>query len=268
MAALAPTVLPGLQRSLEVAFLAGLATSRRLSGSQASPLSSSRMPVLPQRFKLSPREAAKVYAASCPSRYTSLHLSQQGTACPDNLLMLMLHGSRGMHACMHAHLEFGSGFFESAPCMHAQGAAVDERPKAPPNDPERQGNIWHRYEQMQSAARKLEGEKRALAADKTRSQQEKWRLEDALLEVSEGLSSSGGGGAHAAVSPDTAQLLAEIRGKPRLPRSPQRPERAPAQSAAGPTVCVHDITVNRHADLQCFCMGTKWQLHAQTGQRW
>ena len=60
MAALAPTVLPGLQRSLEVAFLAGFATSRSLPGSQAAPSSSSRMPSLPQRFKLISRESAKV----------------------------------------------------------------------------------------------------------------------------------------------------------------------------------------------------------------
>ena len=28
-------------------------------------------------------------------------------------------------------------------------------PKAPPNDPQRQGNIWHRYEQLESSTKQL-----------------------------------------------------------------------------------------------------------------
>lgn len=61
LAALAPTVLPGLQRSLEVAFLAGFATSCKLPQQRRTTASTgSGLPALPARQRLSPRMPVKV----------------------------------------------------------------------------------------------------------------------------------------------------------------------------------------------------------------
>lgn len=41
-------------------------------------------------------------------------------------------------------------------------------PKAPPNDPERHGNIWQRYEELENATQRLDMSNRQLAAEKSR----------------------------------------------------------------------------------------------------
>ena len=51
----------------------------------------------------------------------------------------------------------------------AQGMA-DKRPRAPPNDPERKGNIWHRYEDLESRTRQLTSANQALFAENARHQ--------------------------------------------------------------------------------------------------
>ena len=51
-------------------------------------------------------------------------------------------------------------------------ATQDEeaRPKAPPNDPQRQGNIWHRYEQLESMTKSLAGVNQQMVLEKTKHQ--------------------------------------------------------------------------------------------------
>ena len=39
-------------------------------------------------------------------------------------------------------------------CIQVNGSAGPV-PRAPPNDPERQGNIWQRYEQLESTSQEL-----------------------------------------------------------------------------------------------------------------
>ena len=54
LASLAPSVLPGLQRSLEVAFLAGLVTSKKLLVAQTPVARLHGLPKLPQRQRQGP----------------------------------------------------------------------------------------------------------------------------------------------------------------------------------------------------------------------
>ncbi|KAK9823043.1 hypothetical protein WJX81_002881 [Elliptochloris bilobata] len=96
------------------------------------------------------------------------------------------------------------------------------RPKAPPNDPERQGNIWHRYEQLEHATKSLASLNAQLVSDKNRHQRERRRLEEALLDLSranEKLAAQSNGSANgrgarsvalAAVTADSAALLADL----------------------------------------------------------
>ncbi len=43
-------------------------------------------------------------------------------------------------------------------------------PKAPPNDPQRQGNIWHRYEQLESMTKSLAGVNQQMVMEKAKHQ--------------------------------------------------------------------------------------------------
>lgn len=43
-------------------------------------------------------------------------------------------------------------------------------PKAPPNDPQRQGNIWHRYEQLENMTKSLAGVKQQMVMEKAKHQ--------------------------------------------------------------------------------------------------
>lgn len=44
-------------------------------------------------------------------------------------------------------------------------------PKSLPNDPQKQGNIWHRYEQLENATRSLSGVNQQLVDERA---QHKW----------------------------------------------------------------------------------------------
>ncbi len=52
----------------------------------------------------------------------------------------------------------------------AEPPAHSERPKAPPGDPDRQGNIWHRYEQLEHATKSLASLNQQLLNNKNRHQ--------------------------------------------------------------------------------------------------
>ncbi|KAK9818730.1 hypothetical protein WJX74_005054, partial [Apatococcus lobatus] len=73
--------------------------------------------------------------------------------------------------------------------MTSQGLMSDHHrsrasiPKAPPNDPERRGNIWQRYEELENATQRLDMSNRQLAAEKSRSAAEKGRLEQQLADL-------------------------------------------------------------------------------------
>lgn len=43
-------------------------------------------------------------------------------------------------------------------------------PKAPPNDPQRQGNIWHRYEQLENMTKSLAGVNQQMVMEKAKHQ--------------------------------------------------------------------------------------------------
>ena len=61
--------------------------------------------------------------------------------------------------------------------MHSQGLEDErEQPRAPPNDPERKGNIWHRYEDLQSRTRQLTGANQALFAENARHQRVRYLM--------------------------------------------------------------------------------------------
>ncbi len=46
----------------------------------------------------------------------------------------------------------------------------EARPKAPPNDPQRQGNIWHRYEQLEGMTKSLATVNQQMVLEKTKHQ--------------------------------------------------------------------------------------------------
>lgn len=46
----------------------------------------------------------------------------------------------------------------------------EARPKAPPNDPQRQGNIWHRYEQLEGMTKSLANVNQQMVLEKTKHQ--------------------------------------------------------------------------------------------------
>ena len=46
----------------------------------------------------------------------------------------------------------------------------EDRPKAPPNDPQRQGNIWQRYEQLERSAKSLADVNQQMALEKAKHQ--------------------------------------------------------------------------------------------------
>ena len=72
MASLAPTVLPGLQRSLEMAFLAGLVTSKKLLAPHHTPLPKRHgLPMLPKRERKSPDQNTQQVGLhrACPAHF-------------------------------------------------------------------------------------------------------------------------------------------------------------------------------------------------------
>lgn len=54
------------------------------------------------------------------------------------------------------------------PCIPAKDE--EGRPKAPPNDPQRQGNIWQRYEQLERSAKSLAGANQQMALERAKHQ--------------------------------------------------------------------------------------------------
>ena len=54
------------------------------------------------------------------------------------------------------------------PCIPVKDE--EDRPKAPPNDPQRQGNIWQRYEQLERSAKSLAGANQQMALEKAKHQ--------------------------------------------------------------------------------------------------
>lgn len=58
--------------------------------------------------------------------------------------------------------------------MHDWGRQLphsgDALPKAPPNDPQRQGNIWHRYEQLENVTKSLAGVNQQMVMEKAKHQ--------------------------------------------------------------------------------------------------
>lgn len=61
-------------------------------------------------------------------------------------------------------------------------------PKAPPNDPQRQGNIWHRYEQLENMTKSLAGVNQQMVMEKAKHQRVR------VLYLSGALCSSAGEG--------------------------------------------------------------------------
>ena len=55
-------------------------------------------------------------------------------------------------------------------------------PKAPPNDPERHGNIWQRYEELERAASDLDASNRHLATERSRAAMVRFLLIEAMCE--------------------------------------------------------------------------------------
>lgn len=45
-----------------------------------------------------------------------------------------------------------------------------DSPKALPNDPQRQGNIWHRYEQLENMTKSLAGVNQQMVMEKAKHQ--------------------------------------------------------------------------------------------------
>ena len=63
-----------------------------------------------------------------------------------------------MQSVLHASHPYGNSRLEWASCCLQKPASNSRRtalPKAPPNDPQRQGNIWHRYEQLEGSTKQL-----------------------------------------------------------------------------------------------------------------
>ncbi|CAL8464396.1 g3931 [Coccomyxa elongata] len=104
-----------------------------------------------------------------------------------------------------------------------------DSPKALPNDPQRQGNIWHRYEQLENMTKSLAGVNQQMVMEKAKHQREKKRLEEALVELervntalitaahadSAAGDKQGASPAVFAISADSAELLGELRSRPR-----------------------------------------------------
>ena len=127
-----------LSRRMQVSFLSGFASSWKLQA-QPRALGKCSAPRLPPRRRLRLAHQARSFCRT------------QGTSATPS------------HAwCVIARAQADSG--GSTP------VALAGRPKAPPNDPERQGNIWHRYEQLEHATKSLASLNAQLVADKNRHQ--------------------------------------------------------------------------------------------------
>lgn len=86
MASLAPTVLPGLQRSLEMAFLAGLMTSKKLLAPHHTPLPKRHgFPMLPKRERKSPDQNTQQVGLHRACLPIALRPSDAVHACPYGL---------------------------------------------------------------------------------------------------------------------------------------------------------------------------------------
>lgn len=142
LSVVAPTLFPALEKSLQVAFVTGYAASLQSTSNQTS----TRSPTLPSRDR--PRRlSSKVWPGRTPYCFCSCHNKLSWNGC---LAVAYTRFSMKM----------------SSPATQDEEA----RPKAPPNDPQRQGNIWHRYEQLESMTKSLAGVNQQMVLEKTKHQ--------------------------------------------------------------------------------------------------
>ncbi|KAK9795919.1 hypothetical protein WJX73_003637 [Symbiochloris irregularis] len=73
--------------------------------------------------------------------------------------------------------------FQGSPMRSSGLSTRTSLPKAPPNDPQRQGNIWQRYEQLEKDHRSLSSSNQELADERDRHKKTQARLEGALLDL-------------------------------------------------------------------------------------